>query len=304
MKFKLITTGLLALSATFTSVAATNYANLSKELEIMDSVLVTSLRQSSNESMVRFRSIETSYLAGQGVVFEVNTSRRGWGIELDIRQFIPSVPVAPAAPVMRSSDEDGMSFEVSEEWEEYIENTVQSFEDAFRANNEQMRDVRDNVRDLEWETRELERRQRDLNFELRTAVNERKAEVEEELKQIRKEAAKLEEKKQELNKYAETIEAEQKEQVEKQRLAKEQANKAFLSSFEDMIGDTLCRFGAGLRALPKDEHISFVLKEFDTDERRKAQDRVYVFAQSQIRACVQEKIDAKELLAQAVVYNF
>ncbi|WP_124916904.1 hypothetical protein [Alteromonas flava] len=304
MKKQILMSGMVAMTIALQANAATNYDELRKELEIMDSVLVTAFRQSDNTAAIRFRGLETSYLAGQGVVFEINTSRRRLGLDLDLRRFIPRAPEAPTPPVIIGENGDGISIEITEDWEHMIEDTMRNFEEVFREAHEQMRDVRSDARELEWEARELERRQRDLNFELRSADKERKKELEEELKEIRKSSEKLQARKQELNEYADTLEAEQKAQVEKQREARLQADKAFLSAFEERVGDTLCRFGSGIRALPKNEHISFVLKQFDVDEKRQARDRVYVFTLDQVKSCVQERIDANKLLSNATIYSF
>lgn len=145
---------------------------------------------------------------------------------------------------------------------------------------------------------------RDLNFEARTADDERKQDIQVDLEEIEVELANLKLRQQELTEYADTLEAEQKAQVEKQQQARLEADRAFLATFEEQIGDSLCRFGSGLRALPRDEHISFVLKNFEVGDKRQAQDRVYVFNQVNIRECVQEKISADKLLEQAVVYIF
>ncbi|MDM7861873.1 hypothetical protein QTP81_14820 [Alteromonas sp. ASW11-36] len=304
MKVSILAASVFAITAAMPSYSAVNYTELGEELEIMNSVLETSLRQSSESEAIRFRGLDTSYLAGQGVVFEVATSRGTWGLDFDLRQFIPSAPEAPLPPIIVGDGEHNLVFEVEQEWEHVIEETVRGFEEAFREVHEQMRDVRADAREISWEVRELERRKRDLNFEARTADEERKREIQADLEEIEIELANLKLRQQELTEYADTLEAEQKAQIEKQQQARLEADKAFLATFEEQIGDSLCRFGAGLRALPRDEHISFVLKNFEVNEKRKPQDRVYVFTQANIRECVQEKISADKLLEQAVVYSF
>lgn len=304
MKLSILAASVLATTAAMPSFNAVDYAELGEELEIMNSVLETSLRQSSESAAIRFHGLDTTYLAGQGVVFEVTTSRGTWGLDFDLRQFIPRAPKAPLPPIILGDGEHNLVFEVNEEWEHVIEETVREFEDVFREVREQMRDVRSDAREITWEVRELERRKRDLNFEARTADDERKQDIQVDLEEIEVELANLKLRQQELTEYADTLEAEQKAQVEKQQQARLEADRAFLATFEEQIGDSLCRFGSGLRALPRDEHISFVLKNFEVGDKRQAQDRVYVFNQVNIRECVQEKISADKLLEQAVVYSF
>lgn len=296
--------GILALSLSLTSHAVTNYAELNKELEIMNSVLATTLKQTSKQEAIRFRGLETSYLASQGVVFQVSTSRGSWGLQHDLRSFVPDAPSPPSSPLIIGGDGRSIQIEIHDEWEHMIEDTVRQVENLFRESNEQLRDVRGDARELSWEMREYERRMRDLNFELRNTNQERKAEIEQDLAELRAEIAEVKARQQELEEYAATLEAEQKAQMDQQKAAYQQSNKAFLAAFEDRIADTLCRFGAGLRALPDDEHISFVLKGFHAKENQGQQDRIYVFKESDVKKCVQEKMDAVELLAKATVYEF
>lgn len=304
MKKSILALSMVALGTSLFSHAATQYAELSKELEIMNSVLATTLKQSSQSEAIRFRGLDTSYLAGQGVVFEITTSRGAWGLGLDLRQFIPAAPEAPIPPIIIGDDGHSVSIEFEESWERVVEESVRGLEEAFRDASEQLRDVRSDSRELSWEMRELERRKRDLDFELRKADEERQREAREELQEIEQALAKLASKQSELEQYASTIESERKAKIAEQQRAREAADKAFLASFEEQVGDALCRFGAGLRALPEDEHISFVLKNFSADSQRQSQDRVYVFAQKSVKSCVQERINASKLLENATVYAF
>ena len=104
--------------------------------------------------------------------------------------------------------------------------------------------------------------------------------------------------------FSAELEQEQKARIEKQKEARDKAYKQFLSRFETSIGETLCRFGAGLRELDDDEHVSFVISNFVQSDKGKARDKVYVFSKQKIKACVQEKIDATALLSSADSYAF
>ncbi|MBT0585136.1 hypothetical protein [Alteromonas oceanisediminis] len=296
--------GIAALCTTLSAFSATDYQALSKELEVMNSVLTTTLKQTSRDEAIRFRSVQTRYLAKQGVIFTVNTSRGSWGLDLDLRRFIPRAPEAPMPPIIVGGDDQHFSIEIHDEWQQAFEDTVEEVERAFRRSNEQLRDVRSEAREVTWEMRELERRKRDLNFELNTASDERRTDIQNEIDELEEELAELHKRNQKIADYANTIETEQQQQIEKQKQAQQQANKAFLAAFEDGIADTLCRFGAGLRALPDDEHITFVLHGFHMNQEQKSQDRIYVFTEPKVKQCVQEKLTPSELLASATVYDF
>ena len=100
------------------------------------------------------------------------------------------------------------------------------------------------------------------------------------------------------------IEKEQKKRLEKQKQAREEAYKKFLANFENSIGNTLCRFGSGLRGLDDNENVSFVINDFVIGEDGKPKDKVYVFPKKAIKDCVQEKVDVSSLLSSATSYTF
>lgn len=296
------------LTTSMTAIAASpNMVELNKELEIMSGVIDTALKQDASRDGIRYRSVETTYLAKQGVVFDINVRSRGAGWSAQLSQMLPTMPVAPVAPrapvVISSSDSD-FEFEVSEDWEEFAEETMERLSDVFRESSSQIRELRSQERELASEKRELERRKRDLEFELRMAGNGREKEIKEELKELDKEMNQYVSREKELENHAAELEKEQNERVAKQKEAQEQAYKQFLANFEGNIGDTLCRFGAGLRSLPDDENISFVLKDFSRDTRGKDTDRIYVFSKRKVKDCLQEKINPSQLISSADIYEF
>mgnify|MGYP000076608708 CR=1 FL=1 len=77
-----------------------------------------------------------------------------------------------------------------------------------------------------------------------------------------------------------------------------------MAGFEESVGDMLCKYGAGIKALPKDENVSFVLSKFGSTDSRSKQDKIYVFQHKDIQDCVRDKIDANKLLSQANTYMF
>ncbi|MCW8109492.1 hypothetical protein OPS25_13360 [Alteromonas ponticola] len=284
--------------------ASKNYVELNKEIEIMTGVLDTALKQSSGERSIRYRSLDATYLAEQGVVYTVSTRSTGIGLLSGLRDIFISVPDAPAPPDVFISGEDGIEIDFDHDWESFAEETVHHFEEAFREQREEMRELRSKERELAWEQRELEREHRDLKFELRQADREREQELKEELQGVEQKMKQFEQRKQELTKQAQEIEQEQKQKLNKRKEAQQKAYKQFLANFESNIGDALCRFGNGLRGLPESENVSFVLKDFSRNDNNQLLDRVYVFSQDKIKSCVREKINSSQLLSSASVYDF
>tara|TARA_B100000929_G_scaffold138468_1_gene109731 strand:+ start:309 stop:1250 length:942 start_codon:yes stop_codon:yes gene_type:complete len=292
--------------------SAQKYDTLSNELEIMSGVLKTSLRQNAATDSWRVSQIETSYLAGQGAVFTLSVRGQSgnWVREIEtlVEGLVGAVPPAPPAPPVPSansfSDVDDIVFEATREWEAYAEETSHRFSQAFAENSNRLRDLRNMQHELAWEAREAERELRDIAFELRHADEARKKELLAQKAESTELLKQLEAKEKSMKDELKAIEKEQTKQMEERKAKQQQAYKTFLAGFESGMSETLCRFGSGLRGLPENEHISMVLKDFETDESRERKDRIYVFTRADIVRCVQEKIDANKLLSNANIYQF
>lgn len=286
---------------------AADYSRLTKEIEIVKGILDTSLKQQQGGEEVRYRSLDATYLANQGVVFTVATggNKTGWVAQISsIVDRIPPIPPLPDAPdapvVIHSGNSD---FEISREWEVFADETAARVEEVFQQAEEQMYDLRSDERELAWEKRDIERRKRDLEFELSRTDGERSKEVKKELAEMEKEAEKLAKKAEKLQSRLSAVESEREQKIIERKEAEAKALKVFLSNFETGVGEALCNFGGGMRALPDDEHITFVLKGFVRDDNA-VKDRVYVFSKQSVSDCVKEKIDSEKMLNEAKVYAF
>ena len=286
--------------------AKTNLQELDKELEIMTNIMQTALRQDNDRQGIRFRAIDVTYLQGQGVVFEVNTSNSRF--HFDIGQMLSglNVPVAPTPPINVSGDDQHFVIEFADEqeWEELAREANEAAQDALRDAQRKLRDLREKERDYSWEEREYERRKRDLEFEKRNADEKRRKKIDEKAKELKAELKELESKRAEVQRYAKEIEDEQKLQQEKREAAKKAQYTRFLSDFEANVGDVLCKYGAGIKALPASENVSFILPKFGSASRSEKQDRIYVFKHKDIQSCVRDKITANQLLEKASTYMF
>ena len=240
------------------------------------------------------------------MVFEINTTNGGW--HFDIGDMISglNVPVAPIPPINISGDDEQfvIEFESEQEWHEMAREATEAAQDALRDAQRKLRDLREKEREYSWEEREYERRKRDLEFEKRNADQKRRAKLEERSKELEKEMKQLESKRNEVSRYAKEIEEEQKVQQEKRKEAKKAQYTRFLASFEDSIGTVLCKYGAGIKALPENENVSFILPKFGSASHSSKQDRIYVFKHKDIQSCVRDKIDTNQLLSKANTYMF
>lgn len=292
------------------SQAATNYQELHKELKIMDSVITTVLELSSDQETRQVRGLQTSYLAGQGVVYRINTSRSRHVVSFAQNSLFPVAPPAPPLPAIDELDHVVIADVVEsslidiDEFEQMVEETIEMRGHEFELANEKLRHARNTTRSLSWKLRDFERESQDLEFELSSADKARKEEIEKRLQVINKQNEIAKQQKQKLEQMA--AEISQKNQLKKeQREAQiKQVNQDFLTNFEQGVVDSLCRFGSGFRALPKGEHITFVLDNFYSASRKQNTDKIYVFTVANVKRCVQEKISMSELLSSAITYDF
>lgn len=297
-----------AMATTFVSSAiAQDLNSLNKELEIMSGVIGTALKQETGKKGIRYSGIEATYLAKQGVVFTVSTSSNKWNFNFDrIFSSVPHAPDAPNAPIVITTDDMDMDIDIDmdQDFEGIAEDALAHVEHIFVQKSDEMRELRSRKRELAWEQREMERRQRDLEFEMRAAQDEREEEIKEELKTLEKERKEFEKQREKIELHAAKLTAEQEAKAKERKEKREQALKTFLANFEGAVGDTLCRFGSGLRELPDSENISFVLKGFAKGDGSDKSDRIYVFSKQEVKKCVMEKINASSLLSKANIYEF
>lgn len=285
--------------------AKTDIKNLNNELEIMTSIMRSALSQGDQESAYKVRGLDVTYLSGQGVVFEVNTHSSGRQVffEMGGGHNMVAPPIPPVPEVTGDSNDFVFEFE-SDDWQRVMEDAVEHAHEAMEQARDQMRDLRHKERDFAWQHRDAQRKLRDIEFEMRNADKERSAQLQKQQKQLEKEISELESQQREVDKEAHKLAEQQKQKAAQKREAKLQQQTAFISQFERNVSTTLCKYGNGLAALAKEEHVSFVLVNFATGERSNKQDKIYVFQNKDIQSCVKDKLSAEQLLAKADSYSF
>ena len=285
-----------------------NYSEIAKELTLMQSVLDTALKQPATKGGIRYRGMSVNYLADQGVVFEISSSQsRSISLFNHNGQHMPVGPHTPTAPVTPSIP-DIINFRGMEEGIEQIEviveNAMENVEMAFFEHRDELHQLREEERDIAWELRDAQRELRDLNFTLRNADAQSKDELTKEIKELEKKVAKYSAKQVAAEAKSQALLNERQSKLAQQHAQKEQAKKQFLAQFEMQVGDALCRFGSGLRAVPSNAYVNFVIKDMGLGTDGHASNQIYVFTMRDIKACVQEKIDVNGLLTSAKVYQF
>lgn len=77
-----------------------------------------------------------------------------------------------------------------------------------------------------------------------------------------------------------------------------------VTAFESTLMQLACDYAGGLRALPPQEHVTFVLQGLGEDTAQRREDRVLVLRQADALRCLQREITAQQLLQTARAYSF
>ncbi|MGL1956468.1 MAG: hypothetical protein OCD00_04025 [Colwellia sp.] len=279
-----------------------NYEGMHKQLNIMNNILKSSL-QTSNKKGFSVTSVSSLYLQGQGVVFTINAnsafnwSSRDFGF---VVSDIFTAPQPPAAPTRISEN-----FDVN--YEENFTVVVDSAEDdyqraieVFEKQRESSNDLRSAQRDLHYELRDIQRESKDLEYQLRHVNKEEKTKLSNKLKSLKTQKLALEKSRVSLEKKAKTMKKQHQDQKIKQT-AQRKTNYKLMSK---SIVETLCLYGNGLKVLPKNEHVSLIIKNAGDKNGRGYRDNILVFNKKDINDCSSDKINVDKLLTKANKYQF
>jgi hypothetical protein len=306
-----IPSALLALTVT-TVIAADNnqYAGMHKQLDIMSNIIKSSVSTQESRKGSRITGIESTYLKGQGIVFTINSSsgNNRWG-NFNFNFAMPDFPVAPIAPiapvVSNRSSNDEIEFEnqMNKSVARSMEEASQAYEHAmesFEHNREGYRELREEQRDLSYELRDVAREKRDIEYKLRRADDDNKKELKSELAALNKQAAKLA-----LDEKAFKVKSDKLQTKQKnQKVEQEKARGVYYQGLKTSLTETLCLYGNGLKALPKNEHVSVILKSAGEKDGRRYKDSILVFTKNDISDCSADKITVSKLTQKSQNYQF
>lgn len=302
---------LFALTVTTVTAADNNqYAGMHKQLDIMSNIIKSSVSTQESRKGSRITGIESTYLKGQGIVFTINSSsgNNRWG-NFNFNFAMPDFPVPPIAPVApivpsRSSNaeiefENQMNRSVARSMEEASQAYEHAME-SFEHNREGYRELREEQRDLSYELRDVAREKRDIEYRLRRSDDENKKELKSELAALNKQEAKLA-----LDEKAFKVKSDnlQKKQ-QAQKIAQEKARGAYYQGLKTSLTETLCLYGNGLKALPKNEHVNVILKSAGEKDGRRYKDSILVFTKNDISDCSADKITVSKLTKKSQHYQF
>ncbi|MGB1262655.1 MAG: hypothetical protein ACPG52_07095 [Cognaticolwellia sp.] len=289
------------------------YASLHKQLSIMSDIIKSSASDKSSKRGSRINSIESTYLRGQGVVFTISAAanNRRWGSynfsfampELPPLPPMPDLPVAPIAPEANDDFEQHFDININKTVSRALESAADGYERAveiFEHNRDKTRELREQQRDLAYRLRDVEREKRDINYQLSRATDERKTELQQELKQLEEQEKSLRVEKRKMTQLTSQYANEQKQQQAKRN----EERVSYYQQLTQTLTETLCLYGNGLKALPKNEHVSVIVKSAGEKLERRYKDSILVFNKQDIASCSADKISAKKLLSKGQAYQF
>ncbi len=303
------------------TLSAASWANaqqreaLTKQLDIMASIINTAIGHQQGDDRKRSwaeRSpLESTYLAGQGVVYRVNFGSR-------MQRFGMSTAPMPPMPPMEKLEliqidrrgprvekvieiDDGEQREVEviiDSHEVRIEGDEIHFEDGVTFSDElrqavsTMRDAAEEMRDARRVIRDLSRVDKEASESARKQSAQQLAEAKMKLEQAQQ---RMQSARAELRQAQGQIEQRTSARMEEMQ----QARAARVASFEQTFVQTLCDYGSTLRDLPNNEHISLVIIGAGEQDN----DKIHVFAKKDVMNCKGEK-GASDLLSKAITYSF
>ena len=310
-----IPTALFVLTSSLTTtltLAANNseYVAMHKQLDIMSSIIKSSVSVQEGRKGSKITSIESTYLKGQGIVFTINSSsgNNQWG-NFNFNFAMPDFPVVPLPPiapaVSRRSSNNDVEYEtqINQSLARSMEEAAQAYEHAmesFEHNREGYRELREEQRDLSYELRDVAREKRDIEYRLRRADDEDKKDLQAELATLKKKSAKLAVSQKAFKERSDVLQKEQKSQ----KNVREKARGAYYQGLKTSLTETLCLYGNGLKALPKNEHVSVILKSAGEKQGRRYKDSILVFNKKDISDCSADKITVSKLIEKSQNYQF
>jgi predicted nuclease with TOPRIM domain len=216
---------------------------------------------------------------------------------------LPEMPAAPIAPEVNQNFHEKFDIDINQTVSHAMESAAVGYErivEIFEHNRDKTRELREEQRELAYNLRDVEREKRDLNYQLARASDERKAEIIKDLKSLEKQESKLNEDKVKITDKTNELVKKQKEEQSKRIEHRAQ----YYQQLTVKLTETLCLYGNGLKELPKQEHVSVILKSAGEQSSGRYKDSILVFTKEDIASCSADKISAAKLMEKSQAYQF
>lgn len=283
---------------------------LYKQLSIMEDIIKSSVTDSAVNQLSKIGRIDSMYLREQGVVFTVDLSsgNRQWR-EYNFNFSVPEMPpmpdmhVQPIAPEVNQEFQEKYQINVNETVAQAMDSATAEYEivrEFMEHNRDKVSELRDQQRELTYSLRDIEREKRDLNFQLSRASDDHKAKLKKALDKLLAQEETVQAKN---RKVSELVNKATKAQ-QAEKMQREQERKNYNQQLTLRLTETLCLYGNGLKALPKNEHVSVILKSAGDKSAGRYKDQVLVFTKQDIASCSADKISAATLMKKSQMYQF
>jgi len=309
---------LVTATAAALTLSASSWANpqqreaLNKQLDIMASIINTALGHEQGDkrkpSWAERSPLESTYLAGQGVVYRVNFGSR-------LQRFSMQAGKSPGMDKFEFIEVDGLASDIEKVVEiangdkRRVEVIIESNEVHIDGDDIQFEgditfseEVRKAVADMRTAAQEMRDARRVIRDVSRVDQNANESARKKSAEQLAEAQAKLEQAQQQMQLARSELRRSQGQiqQLTSTRMQEmQQARAARVATFEQTFVQTLCDYGSTLRDLPNKEHISVIIVGAGDNDN----DKIHVFSKQDVMNCKGAK-GASDLLAKATTYSF
>lgn len=285
---------------------AQGHDKIAKQINIMTDILKSSLSAGSEQQGYKVTRIDSTYLAGQGALFTVQSHSRGhtkyFGDFGEHKIELPPMPPLPELSGLKElTDVPDIEFVVESSYQEAMQEYQVALESLGNGRHA-YRELQEQQRDIAYEIRDIDREIRDLEYQTkRLSKNKEEAQsLKQELKQAQ---ARRQVMKKSLDKANKALNKARQDQ-KKAKIKQEQARAGYYQGLTLSLAETFCAYGNGLRAIPNDQHISVIVKNAGAKKRSGYQDQIIVFNKKDINQCSLDKITSEKLVEKSRQYSF
>ncbi|CCQ11068.1 hypothetical protein PALB_19420 [Pseudoalteromonas luteoviolacea B = ATCC 29581] len=277
-------------------VCAMQPQDMKRDVSIFENVLESALRHDVGRHV---RSIQGSYLDGQGLVFDIVIRQGGqnWFSHIGAND-----ETSMAFIELETSDLDTLAEQFSQFGEEFANVSKEVYfttMDTVREKAEAVRRSAEQEREVNRELRELEREKRELDLVREFENNADKKEMGTRVKELENQIATLQARQSEISKAHQALKQSIEQKKAQQAQVEEKAQQELKKQLNASLSKVLCDYGSGLKSLPTDEHINFVVTGLD-----KKQKHIAVYSKRDVLKCVSGDWKADKLSVQAKYYTF
>lgn len=301
-KFIAVLTGFCALAVLASTTLNTDLDTdkMKKEIRVFEKIIRTTFDddQRGKEDRLQPDEIDAIYLAGQGVMLDVNMGNGPFGFDFPL-DIVVDMNMAIEPVIM------GLENVTPTRLDDESDVIDRAYEEASRALEHSDFEIDSNGlgEDLRIKVKALANERAKLIEEVHLQRNEVLKKLSTEKSLGENERKRLEEQAKSLSDRAQAASLSIRERMEKLRVESDQQWGTRIKPFIESFLDTVCEYGAGIKSLPANEHLTVVFRNADRSQGQ-GRDLIYVFPKSDLLACRNGELSAAELKNRAVHYKY